>query len=74
LQEGTVVVIKDVPAEVCIECDEPFLAGRATDTVTQLLNDLRSLNAEVSVISFPEPSFDMATDADTGPTVATQTS
>jgi hypothetical protein len=40
--------------EVCLECDEPFLAGDATDTITNLLSDLQSLNAEVSVFSYPE--------------------
>jgi len=63
LLQGTVIVIKNVPAEVCIECAEPFLAGDATDTVTDLLSDLQSLNAEVSVISFPEAALDMSFDA-----------
>ncbi len=54
LVRGTVIVIKDVPARICEECDEPFLAGPATDTVTDLLTELRSLRAEVSVIAFPE--------------------
>lgn len=54
LIHGTVIVIKNVPAEICLECDEPFLAGNTTDTVTNLLSDLQSLNAEVSVISYPK--------------------
>jgi YgiT-type zinc finger domain-containing protein len=54
LVRGTVIVIKDVPARICEECDEPFLAGPATDTVTDLLAELRSLRAEVSVIVFPD--------------------
>ena len=54
LVRGTVIVIEDAPARICEECDEPFLAGPAADTVTDLLTELRSLRAEVSVIAFPE--------------------
>jgi YgiT-type zinc finger domain-containing protein len=50
---GTVVVVKDTPAEVCAECDEPFLSGVATDEVLRLLADLQSLQAEVSVVTYP---------------------
>ncbi len=51
--ENTVAVIKDVPAEVCASCHEPFMIGEVTDRVTELLKRLRSLQTEVSVISFP---------------------
>lgn len=71
--QGPVVVIRDVPAEVCTERNEPFLAGGATDTVTRVLSNLQTLNAEVPLISFPTPSLAMSVDADTVPTVATQT-
>lgn len=37
----TITAIKDVPAEVCEGCGEPFLHAEATDSVTSLL-DLRS--------------------------------
>jgi YgiT-type zinc finger domain-containing protein len=53
LLKGAVVVVKDVPAEICAECDEPFLAGVATDEVLRLLTGLRSLNTEVSVLTYP---------------------
>jgi YgiT-type zinc finger domain-containing protein len=63
LLQGTLSVIRNVPAEVCMECDEPFLAGDATDTVAHLLSELQSLNTEVSVISFPESALDPSLDA-----------
>lgn len=50
--ENTVVVIKDVPAEVCNNCHEPYMTGETTDKVTVLLKQLRSLQTEVSVVSY----------------------
>jgi YgiT-type zinc finger domain-containing protein len=50
--EHTVVVVKDVPAEVCASCHEPYLTGEATDRVVALLRQLRSLQTEVSVVSY----------------------
>jgi cytochrome c553 len=50
--ENTVTVIKDVPAEVCASCHESHMTGEVTDRVTALLKQLRSLQTEVSVISY----------------------
>jgi hypothetical protein len=48
----SVAVIKDVPAEVCASCHEPYLTGAATDRVVELLRQLRTLQTEVSVVSY----------------------
>jgi len=45
--------IKQVPAEVCDTCGEPFLHGDATDVVTALLDKALASNAEVSVMTYP---------------------
>ena len=50
--ENTVAVIKDVPAEVCASCHEFYMTGEVTDRVTELLRQLRSLQTEVSVVSY----------------------
>ena len=49
----TVIVIKDVPAEVCAGCHEPYMTGEVTDRLAELLRQLRSLQTEVSIVSFP---------------------
>jgi YgiT-type zinc finger domain-containing protein len=49
---GLVVVIKDVPAEICSSCHEPYTVGKVTDRITYLLNQARSLHTEVSVIHY----------------------
>ncbi|HEX2687432.1 MAG TPA: type II toxin-antitoxin system MqsA family antitoxin [Kofleriaceae bacterium] len=48
-----VAVIKQVPAEVCDTCGEPFLHGDATDVVTALLDKALASSAEVSVMTYP---------------------
>jgi len=51
-----VAVIKDVPAEVCESCGEPFLHAEATDSVSELLAKARSSGAEVTVMSYGSAS------------------
>jgi YgiT-type zinc finger domain-containing protein len=51
--KNTVAIIKEVPAEVCASCHEPFMTGEVTDRVTELLKELRNLQAELSVVLFP---------------------
>lgn len=48
-----VVVIKQVPAEVCDTCGESFLHAEATDVVTALLEKALASSAEVSLMTFP---------------------
>jgi hypothetical protein len=37
-------VIKDVPAETCSNCHEPFMTGKVTDRVSSLLQQLKALH------------------------------
>ena len=50
---NTVAVIKQVPAEVCDACGEPFLHAEATDVVSSLLEKALASSAEVSVMTYP---------------------
>jgi YgiT-type zinc finger domain-containing protein len=52
--DDTIVVIKDVPAEICADCQEPYLAGHATNRVMALLNHLKVVHSELSVVSYSE--------------------
>ncbi len=51
----SVIVVKAVPAEICTDCHEPFVAGRATDRVMFLLNQLKAMQSEVSIVTYSEP-------------------
>ena len=50
----TVVVVKNVPAEICGDCHEPFTSGKVTDQVLLMLRQLQGLHSEVSVVSYPQ--------------------
>jgi YgiT-type zinc finger domain-containing protein len=50
----TVVLIKDVPADICSSCHEPFTTGKVTDRIVDMLNPLRALQAEVLILSYSE--------------------
>ena len=47
-----VVVFRDVPAEVCRSCHEPYLSGPVVDRVTAHLARLSALHTEVSVVAY----------------------
>jgi YgiT-type zinc finger domain-containing protein len=54
MKDGSVVVIKNVPAEICGDCREPFTSGKVTDHLVMLVEQLKELHSEVSVISYRE--------------------
>jgi len=58
----TVVLVKNTPAEICMNCYEPFAAGQVVDRLTQLLNQLCALKAEVSIISYANSEFPVSAD------------
>ena len=49
-----IVVVRNIPAEVCNSCHEPYLTGAATDRVVALLKQFRSLPMEVSIVLYHE--------------------
>jgi len=53
----TIVIVKQAPAQICVECHEPFLAGLETDVITNLLTQVKELSSEVTVLTFPEPIY-----------------
>ena len=52
--DGTVIVVKDVPAESCRSCHEPYVSGKVTDNLTELLTRLKALQTEVSIVSYTD--------------------
>lgn len=55
-----VIIVKDVPAEICLDCHEPFVRGHATDQVLALLKHLKSLKSEVSVVTYSPKQYVLA--------------
>jgi len=54
LSGNNVVVIRDVPADICAQCHEPFVTTEAAGVVSRLLERARTLPAEVAVASFQD--------------------
>ena len=52
--DGTVIVVKDVPAESCRSCHEPYVSGKVTDKLTKLLTRLKELKPAVSIVSYAD--------------------
>ena len=53
-RDESVVVIKNVPAEICGDCREAFTSGKVTDQIVLMVQQLKNLHSEVSVISYTE--------------------
>jgi len=47
-----VIVIKDVPAEVCGDCGEAYMKSSVVDRVEALLDRLEDLHSEVSIVHY----------------------
>lgn len=54
LKDNTVVVVKNVPAEICGDCRETFTSGKVTDHLVAMVHQLKELHSEVSVVSYQE--------------------
>ncbi|KJU83097.1 hypothetical protein MBAV_004712 [Candidatus Magnetobacterium bavaricum] len=47
-----IIIIKDVPAEVCLECDEAYMTSGVVGEIEHILDRLEDLHSEVSIIHF----------------------
>ena len=52
--QDSVIVVKKVPAEICKQCHEPYMAGEVVDKITALLDRFEPFRAEVLVVSYEE--------------------
>jgi YgiT-type zinc finger domain-containing protein len=50
----TVALVKNVPADICTSCHEPFASGVVTDQILRLLSPIRDVDADFLVISYKE--------------------
>jgi len=52
LLPNAVILVKDVPAEICSSCHEPFTTGAVTDRLMSLLEPFHAAKAEVLILSY----------------------
>jgi len=51
-RDGQTVVVDDVPAEVCENCDEAYVAEDVTERLLQMAAEARRAHAQVLVRTF----------------------
>jgi len=54
---ANVVIIKQVPAEVCVQCGEAIMNSEVAATVDKLLKQAQQSGFEVSIVTYKEPTL-----------------
>ena len=52
--EKTIIIIKDVPAKVCKKCGEKFYDDETAKNIEKIVNQLKELTVEVTVVKYKE--------------------
>ncbi|HLA27743.1 MAG TPA: type II toxin-antitoxin system MqsA family antitoxin [Syntrophales bacterium] len=47
-----VIVVKNVPAEICSNCGEPYMKSQVVSAIEELLDRLDDLQSEVSIVYY----------------------
>ena len=47
-----IIVIKDVPAEICSDCGESYMKSSVVGRIENLLDRIEDLNSEMSVVHY----------------------
>ena len=50
--DNTIIIIKEVPARVCTDCGEQYFDDEASANIENIVNQLKSLSAEVTVVKY----------------------
>jgi YgiT-type zinc finger domain-containing protein len=52
--EKTIIIIKSVPARVCVQCGERFFDDDVAGNLEKMVNQLKELDTEVVIVNFKE--------------------
>ena len=52
--EKTIIIIKGVPAKVCSECGEQYFDDETSQNIESIVNKLKDLSTEVTIINYNE--------------------
>ncbi len=52
--EETIIIIKGVPAKVCKQCGEQYFDDKTSENIEALVNQLKQLPMEVSIVNYTE--------------------
>ena len=52
--ESTIIIIKGVPAKVCAQCGEQYFEDETSENIETIVNKLKDLSTEVTIINYKE--------------------
>jgi YgiT-type zinc finger domain-containing protein len=52
--DATVVIVKDVPAEVCSQCGELFVTTEVSEIITEYVREMVQKGTELTVVHFAQ--------------------
>ena len=52
LSGNKIVVVKDVPAEICDDCGEPYMKSHVVERIEELFDRLDDIKSEMSVVYY----------------------
>lgn len=52
--ENTIIIIKGVPAKVCTQCGEQYFNDQTSENIEKIVNKLKDLSTEVTIINYNE--------------------
>ena len=50
--ENTIIIVKGVPSKVCTNCGEQYLNDEVSENIEKIVQQLKSLSAEVTVVNY----------------------
>lgn len=50
----TIIIIKSVPAKVCKQCGEQYFDDEIAENIERIVNKLKQLSAEVTIVNYKE--------------------
>lgn len=50
--EKTIIIIKGVPAKVCVQCGEQYFDDETSENIESIVNKLKDLSTEVTIINY----------------------
>ena len=52
--DNTIIIIKGVPARVCTQCGEQYFDDETAENIEKIVNQLKKLTMEVSIVNYKE--------------------
>jgi YgiT-type zinc finger domain-containing protein len=52
--DSCIVIVKNVPAKVCCQCEEPFFSDEVLTQLEEIVNSFRRSLTEIAIVNFQE--------------------